>query len=83
MSNISQRLSRLDTIAAALPKKHYRPFEGLTAEQLRTLKDLPDAAIDNVMDGVRRAGSPPDRPEYDIQLLQERLDAVNTKEVKG
>lgn len=83
MSNISQRLSRLDAIAASLPKRHYRPFEGLTTEQLRTLKDLPDAAIDGVMDGVRRSGSPPDRPEYDIQLLQERLDAVNTKEVKG
>lgn len=79
MSNIHQRLN---TIAAHLPKKHYRPFKGLTTEQLRTLQDLDDAEIDTVMDGVRQASGTPDKPSYNVELLQERLNAINTKEVQ-
>jgi hypothetical protein len=86
MSNINQRLSRLDAIAARLPKKHYRPFERSTDQQLWKLTALyedRDAEFDTLMDGVRQPSGTPDKPNYNIELLQQRLDAINTKEVQG
>ena len=83
MSNISQRLNRLDLIAAKRPSRHYRPFKGLTKEQLLKLRDVGDAAMHKLLDGVRRQGNTPSQPEYDIPLLQQRLDALNNNEVQG
>ena len=85
MSSISQRLSRLDKIAASLPKKYYRPFEDLTAEHLHkviALYEDEDAAVHTLMDGVRQPSNTPDKPNYNIELLQQRLDAIKTKEVQ-